>query len=489
MNAPGSIVDPVPPSAYPSFRSVTKRPPSMPAAWTATVLLHPFSPPLSTDPRPDNPFFQLCVADVVYVEGRYFSAQVAGCSYGKWWYFTTADGTQLSTDGGKTWGSVDMGWSLPRNWYGAQAPNAACAGSSPLNWMGAQNVDWWKIPVPLKNLPPAATWLWFDTNSGAPVRMMFGYGPPSPTMGDPNQLAFFQMWSFTYFPVFNSYDADSDATAGPKAFPTPSFPGFAVGNPKGYGNFVWNSNFGMTAFMTPVNGQFNPLPTRILYVWKDDQHYSLYSDRALNTLMFFSYNAGDVTSQQALLIGPAPTHINPPANSDTGFLITFDSLGSSTCIGGSQFPFPQVPPYWVSITEVEAKIQATISNNPVVAPNTIVTIFSVLFPPAPPNYPEATYLWTWYAPQDATGKRSRPITFMQSQAGVNVGTSLALADYFYYQDFQQSIDPSNFDIPASCAPQTGKIVDRTGYVHCSHLVHGRTVSRECRYQSQLPLKG
>ena len=78
----------------------------------------------------------------------------------------------------------------------------------------------------------------------------------------------------------------------------------------------------------------------------------------------------------------------------------------------------------------------------------------MLFPPAPPNYPEATYLWTWYAPQNATGTESRPITFMQSQSGVSVGTSLALADYFYYQDFQQPIDPSNFDIPASCSPQT-----------------------------------
>jgi hypothetical protein len=65
----------------------------------------------------------------------------------------------------------------------------------------------------------------------------------------------------------------------------------------------------------------------------------------------------------------------------------------------------------------------------------------------PPNYPEATYLWTWYAPQDGTGTQSRPITFMQSQSGVNVGTSLALADYYYYQNFQQPIDPSNFDIP------------------------------------------
>jgi hypothetical protein len=457
MKAFTSTVDPVPPSEYPSFQPVTTPPPSMPATWTATVLLHPFSPPLSTDPTPDNPFFQLCVAEIVCVKGEFFSAQVAGCSYGNWWYLITADGTELSTDGGMIWTPVDMGWSLPADWYGAQAPNAACAGASPLNWMDAQTVDWWKIPVPLPNSPPASTWLWFDSDSAAPVRMMFGYGPPSPTMGDPTQLAFFQMWSFTYVPVYQSYEEDCEATARPKTFTTPSFPGFAVGNPNGYQDFVWNSNFGMTVFMTPVNENFNPLPTRVLYVWKDDQDYSVYSDRAQNTLMLFTYNPGTVAAQEALLTGPAPSGVTPPPNSDTGFLITFDSSGSSTCIGGSQFPFPQEPPDWVSIPGVGATIQATITNNPVVAPNTIVTIFGVLFPPALPNYPEATYLWTWYAPQDATGAQSRPVTFMQSQSGVNVGTSLALADYFYYEDFQQPIDPSNFDIPASCGPQTRKI--------------------------------
>jgi hypothetical protein len=457
MNPSKAATDPVQSSAYPSLNPVTTPPPSMPLAWTATVLLHPFSPPLSTDPTPNNPFFQLCVANIRCVAGSYFSAQVVGCSYGSWWYFTTANGTELSTDGGNTWTPVDIGWSVPVDWYGAQGSNAACAGASPLNWMNAQTVDWWKIPVPQSNLPPAATWLWFDSNSAAPVRMMFGDGPPSPTMGDPTQLAFFQMWSFTYFPIFQAYNAECESTAKPTTFPTPTIPGFTAGNPNGYQNFVWNTNFGMTVFMTPVNENYNPLPTRVLYVWKDDQDYSVYSDRAQDTLMLFSQNPGTVVAQEALLTGPAPSGQTPPPDSATGFLITYNSSGTSTCIGGSQFPFPQEPPDWVSIPGVEAAIQATIVNNPVVAPNTVVTIFSVLFPPAPPNYPEATYLWTWYAPQNATGSESRPITFMQSQSGVNVGTSLALADYFYYENFQQPIDPANFAIPASCSAQTRKI--------------------------------
>src|SRR3954469_24614912 len=232
MKAKPETFDPIPSSAYPSFQPVTNPAPSMPAAWTATVLLHPFSPPLSSDPTPDNPFFQLCVANIVYVQGQYFSAQVSGCSYGSWWYIITPDNvTQLSTDGGKTWSVIASGWLFPTNWYGAQAANAACAGAAPLNWMGAQNAQWWKIPVPQPTGPSAATWLWFDENTLAPVRAMFGSGPPSPTVGDPNQLAFFQMWSFSYFPVFQVHEAASEATARPKTFTAATFPGFAIGNP------------------------------------------------------------------------------------------------------------------------------------------------------------------------------------------------------------------------------------------------------------------
>ncbi|NIE63207.1 hypothetical protein [Burkholderia sp. Ax-1719] len=451
-----AVSDPVPPSAYPSFETVSSPPPAMPPAWTATVLLHPFSPPLSTDPKPDNPFFQLCVANVACVPGKWFSAQVAGCSYGRWWYVVTPEGTKVSTDGGRTWTAIDLGWSLPSDWFGAQRSSASCVGSSPLNWMAPAPVNWWKIPVPIAGSPPAATWLWFDSDSNAPVRMMFGEGPPKPTQGDPTQLAFFQMWSFTYFPTYTAHDSEEKAPARPQDFTTPTIPGFSVGNPNGYQNFTWNTNFGMTAFMTPVNENYNPLPTRVLYVWKDAPDYQSYSDRAQNTLMQYNYNSGEMGAQEALLTGPAPNGVQPPPESGTGFLINFNWDGTSSCIGGSQFPFAQEPPDWVQIPAVEGTIQATISSNPVIAPDTTVTIFSVLFPPAPPNYPEATYLWTWYAPQNATGTESRPVTFMQSQSGVNVGTSLALADYYYYEAFTQPIDPSNFDIPSACGIQTQK---------------------------------
>jgi hypothetical protein len=410
--------------------------------------------PLSTDPQPSNPFFQLCLATITYTEGQFLCAQIAGCSYGAWWYIITPGGTQLSTDQGSTWTNVDMGWTLPSNWFGNQFPNAACAGTSPLNWMAAQNVDWWKVPVPIQGSPPAATWMWFDSSLQVPVRMMFGNGPPSPTMGDPTQLALFQMYSFTYFPIFTALQSVSQ----PTAWANPAFPGFAVGNPNGYNNFVWNPNFGMTAFMTPVNENFNPLPTRVLYVWKPAAEYSVASDRAQDTLMQYQYNSTDTQAQEALLFGPAPQGVAPPPGADVAFLITYyRSALPPSCIGGNQFPFPQEPPDWVSIPAVEGTIQATITNNPVLCPGMTVTVYSVLFPPAPPNYPEATYLWTWYAPAPGgDGAQSRPVTFMQSQSGVGVGTSLALADYFYYEEFSAPIDPSNFTVPPACASQMTK---------------------------------
>ncbi|MGH8565830.1 MAG: hypothetical protein ACREXW_17745 [Gammaproteobacteria bacterium] len=457
MTAPDNPADPVPPSAWPSFNPVTGGPPAMPPYWTATVLLQPFSPPQSNDPNPTTPFFELCVGAFAYVQGAYFSAQITGCVSGNtWWYIIDEYQTQLSFNSGD-WMVVDMGWSLPTNWFGGKASNAVCSGSSPLNWMNAQTVDWWRVPVPNTN-PPAATWVWFDSNTGAPVRMMFGDGPAaSPNMGDPTQLAILQMYSFSYFPVFEQFDAKNasiprTAQEMPaSSFVNATFPGFAVDNPNGYQSFVWNGNFGMTVFMTPVNENFSPLPTRVLYVWKPDDEYSVYSDRAQNTLMAYNYNPGDMTFQEALLTGAAPSGVIPPPNSDTSFLINFYDDQDPTCVGPAQgFDFPQEAPDWVSIPGVEGTIQATITNNLVLCPNTTVTVFSVLFPPSLPNYPDSTYLWTWYAPQNDDGTESRPITFMQSQSGVGVGTSLALADYFFYENVSQPIDPSNFDIPSQC---------------------------------------
>lgn len=452
MSYSPNIIDPVPPAAYPALQGVATAAPAMPSSWNGVALLHPFSPPQSNNPSPNNPFFQLCVANLTYVAGTYFSAQIAGVDHGSWWYVVTPVGTQLSIDQGNTWSTVDMGWSLPDNWFGGQLTHAACAGASRLNWMPGPTVDWWKVPVPATSgdTPAAATWMWFDSSSAAPVRMMFGQGPLSTDQGDPTQLALFQMYSMSYLPVFSE-----GAPAQPPPWEAPVFPGFQNGNPAGYQTFQWNGNFGMTAFMTPVNEQYNPLATRILYVWKPDAQYALFSDRAQHTKMLYEYsqpNPGSLTTQIAILTGPAPVAIQPaPAQSATSYDIQYTNAGGATCAGPSRgFDFPQEPPDWMSLPAINGVIHATINNNPVVSPGATVLIYSALFPPSGNNYPDSTYLWTWYSPLDASGIRARPVTFMQSQSGVNLGTSLALADYFFYEEFETPIDPGNFAIPAIC---------------------------------------
>jgi hypothetical protein len=74
MTNRSNAVDPVPQDAYPSFQPMTGPAPAMSSAWTCTALLHPFSPPFSINPQPDNPFFQLCVASIAYMEGQFLSA-------------------------------------------------------------------------------------------------------------------------------------------------------------------------------------------------------------------------------------------------------------------------------------------------------------------------------------------------------------------------------------------------------------------------------
>ena len=445
FNSTSTCTDPINESQYPQLEPFTGSQPTLPQYWQCTALLHPFSPVQSNSTHIDiaSPFFEICIASICYAEGIGLNAMLVGTSGRSWWYQITPSGTTASTDG-VNFSPVDMGWTLPStSWFGNASADATCAGTSYLNWMEIQKVDWWKIPVG-ESKPAPATWMWFDSQSGFPVRLMFGQGPTTPVIGDANQLALFQMFSFIYFPTFESL------TNNPLNTPltSPLITGLSFGNPMNLDIFEWNINFGMTAFMTPVNEAFNPLPTRILYTWKPDNEYHLSSDRSQHTLMEYTYNPGNpFTSQVALLTGAVPAGIVPPPNSDAGFIINYVGEEITNCSGYINFPFPQEPPTWAQIPAEQGTIQATIVDNPALSPNNTVTIISVLFPPSGQNYPDSTYLWTWYSPLNSSGSQSRPITFMQSQSGVNEGTSLALADYFDYEEFSSPIEPCNYAVP------------------------------------------
>jgi hypothetical protein len=56
-------------------------------------------------------------------------------------------------------------------------------------------------------------------------------------------------------------------------------------------------------------------------------------------------------------------------------------------------------------------------------------------------------LWTWYSPNDdgSNGVNARPVVFMESASSISEGgTSLALADYYDYQEFADPIPPETF---------------------------------------------
>ncbi|MDB5142918.1 MAG: hypothetical protein JWQ66_1631 [Mucilaginibacter sp.] len=429
-------------------------PPALPSTWQATALLHPYSPP------PDNsqqttPFFQVCLASVAFIDGQILSVQVTGLEYGTWWYKVTGTGTVLSTDEGNTWNPILIGWSLPTtNWLGDQPTYFS---TSYLNWMEAQEVDWWKQPVPGSN---ATTWIWFDSATALPFRMMFGAPPPTPTTGDPNQLAFFQNFSFTYFTDFE-YVANPNVSNWQPAL----IPGFYPGNQFNYKMLVWNSCFAMTTLMTPVDSASMPLPTLVLYQWKPDNEYQLASDRTQCTMMSYEYNpSAGFTTQVAMLYGEAPPGApDPPVLADQGFIfdeIIFLTRGYPTPVVTScqNIGLGQEPPDWAGIPAVQGTIHATVVNNAALCPGQTVNIISVLFPPTN-EYPQGRYLWTWYSPfPGSDGSHCRPVTFMESASDIaEGGTSLALADYYQYMEMPADdwFPAEYFDLPAICPVNSG----------------------------------
>lgn len=210
--------------------------PILPDRWECTALLHPYSPPAHRD-RQVTPFFQLCVASVSYLKDEVLSIRVKGLEYGKWWYKITHHGTTLSLDQGATWDTIDTGWTLPTTQWLASSSCFFATGH--LNWMRAQEVDWWRTSVPKSQ---AATWMWFDHITGLPFRMMFGYPPPSPTRGSPEQLAFFQNFSFTYFPSFEAVHYPNV-----NAWTLPRIQGLQSGNPDNWQLPVWDNCISMKA--------------------------------------------------------------------------------------------------------------------------------------------------------------------------------------------------------------------------------------------------
>jgi hypothetical protein len=269
-------------------------------------------------------------------------------------------------------------------------------------------------------------------------------------MGNPDQLAFFQMFSFTYF---TNYTFDDISI--PESWLGIPIAGFSFGNSQNYDTFMWNENFGMTAFMTPANESFNPLPTEILYVWKDDAFYQLLTDRAQRTDLGYVYNQPtDQIDEQVYMYGPSGPNVPAPPNSNTSYAVDNFTDKPQQCgqIKVQGISLGQEPPNWATSSVGGGVIQACINDNAELCPGNNIMVLSVIFPPSL-QYPQGRYLWVWYSPfpDGSNGLHSRPVTFMESASQIGVGTSLALADYSDYQEFAIPIDPTIFNLPASCS--------------------------------------
>ncbi len=419
-------------------------PPVLPNKWECTALLQSYSPPPPIDSK-TIPFYQLCLAHIAFSDGDVMSICVVGQEYGTWWYKITPDETRVSRDLGVSWSVVDMGWTLPTTlWLDS---HASYFNTGYLNWMEAQEVDWWKQPVSGSN---ATTWIWFDSTTELPFRMMFGAPPPAPDKGDPDQLAFFQNFSFTYFPTFEATDTPKTDT-----WVAPSIDGFQAGNPDGYDLIEWNPHFWMNTVMTPVDSMSLPLPTVVLYQWKPDTDYQVATDRAQATLMSYSYQPTyKCLMQEALLYGVAPSGTTPPPHAGDGYLFDWGlnfpaRFGVTSC---QNMGLGQEPPDWASIPSVNGTIHGTIKNNAALSPNQTTNLITVLFPPSK-EYPQGRYLWTWYSllPQSNNGKHCRPVTFMESASTISEGgTSLALADYYNYNEQTTWFSGEYFTLPELC---------------------------------------
>ncbi|MEA3008563.1 MAG: hypothetical protein QOJ91_255 [Sphingomonadales bacterium] len=437
--------------------------PTLPASWQATAILHPFGP---WQPGGDctKPFFELCIANLAYLEGGFFSAQLLGSSGRTWWYIVDGGQTFYSTNqtrGGspeRPTKTTPTNWALPGTTWLTSA-EARYFASGPLNWMkGAPSVDWWTQPASAQTNANAATWIWVDSATTLPVRMMFGAPPPTFDTGTLDQLALFQNFSFTYFPTFSP----ASLTSVPE-WSTPSIPAFNFGQPPDLEFFVWNSNFGMAPMMTPVNAASNPLPTQVHYHWTPDEKYQHLADRAQVTQMSYQFNStarSDPRVDTVVMYGGAPTGMqNPPPFADQWVDYTINNAGFFSCtINPGAMAMGAEAPNWVSTPGEKGTIWATIDDDPVVSPNNFVALYSVLFPPSC-QYPNGRFLWTWYSRNNdgSNGVNARPVVFMESASSISEGgTSLALADYYDYKIFADPIPPGTFSIPVpSGLPITG----------------------------------
>ncbi|HSG38350.1 MAG TPA: hypothetical protein VLE27_01835 [Thermoanaerobaculia bacterium] len=408
--------------------------PTLPAKWQATALMQDFF--LNT----------LTFGNFVYDESanafRFAIADQYGMDFD---FLTTTDGKLylLEGDGDMPTSCTLLTNSSPytvpgRAWLGE---SAVCVGQAPIL---EREQQWWKNP----SGDVGANWFWYNTSNNLPFRSMYYADAPVTT-----PVPIYEHFTFNYFPSFEGVASTNlgqilqmcQSTARtPTAtaeYSKPSIepllkkskypqkdarlasqiqswiPGVTDCSSTGSLPPQWPDQLQITAFMTAVNFNFNPFPTRIYYDW---------TAKSQNTTLYYNPPTQQNFAQVALLLN------------NSGYITNVEE-GGATSSCSQVLPGPPVPD-WKQVDGCECR--AEIAPGTVLNPSTVPT--KILW--CPTDLELKQVFWTWYSD---TGT---PVVFMQSNSSPSAGTGLNLADY--YQWGPGSVAPAGtFDLPQACQGQ------------------------------------
>lgn len=305
--------------------------------------------------------------------------------------------------------------------------SAQCVGSAPLV---QTSVDWWKMPA---QTDPAASWIWFKTDDGSPYRLMFD--DVVPALGALGGFAF--SYQVALEPLQNTGLSELVAACQRGAKPHAAGRGPAAlrqvldsmnSGPKAEATLrrlmpqldtsctgaqlpSWQQEMAFTSFMTPVNVNYNPFPTEVLYKW---------SRQSQRTRMYWPPSSG-TAYDDALLIG------------GQGYDVTMPINGAQVCTAD----LPGTPrPNWPAASPCSCA--AVIGQGSPLAPlgPTMIMQCPMILP---------RVFWTWYT------LSGQPMVFMETKSPATEGTGLALADYYAF-DPNAQIPDSAFTPPNVACP-------------------------------------
>ena len=247
--------------------------------------------------------------------------------------------------------------------------------------------------------------------------------------------------------------------------------GFKCGNDDNWPLFEWPTTVTFSSLDIPIDAPSNPVPTKVTYQW-NNLTSSPFDRFQVTRLNFNPYNKNNpVFFEEAIMFGPNCVQNNPFTG--RGFIVDDHRTDWTSSCHEFDPHLGQQPPNWPK--EGQGEIHAVIKSpegensnwkSPFTGSNNSVALISVFFPPHLPNYPDTTYLWTWYdysmfSDSEVIFNKARPITFMQSSPKIGAGTSLALADYFDYYEVNGTfpIDSTNATMYKKCGADWSKSKD------------------------------